>query len=122
MRRAGEIEEDFIKRINALSRDPEETLLPAEDDPKWHFGSRSIAAGSLHTDTWTGSGAELALRNQIAVVPVGGWWKDLVRQKRYDMSLRYVLILSITTADQEALLYSEVAQKITIATEIEIDT
>ena len=122
MRRAGELEEDFIKRINDLPRDPEETLLPAEDDPKWHFGSRSISAGSLHTDTWTGSGAELALRNQIAIVPVGGWWKDLVRQKRYDLPVRYALILSITTADQEALLYSEVEQKISIATEIQIDS
>jgi hypothetical protein len=120
MKRPDEPEPAFLGRLNELARDAEEIALPPEDDPDWHFGARSIAAGSLHCDIWSGSTAELARRDLIAVVPVGGWWKDLTRKKRFDSKIRYSLILSITTPDREALLYSSVQQKINIATPVEI--
>ena len=120
MKRLGETEAQFSSRLNELARNEEKTALPPEDDPDWLFGSKSVAAGSLHCDIWRGSAASLALRDLIAVVPVGGWWKDRVKEKRYDSKIRYSLIVSITSPDREALLYSEVQQKIATTVPIEI--
>ncbi len=119
MKRLGETDPQFLARLNEVARNEDDTALPAEDDPDWLFGSKSIAAGSVHCDIWRGSAASLALRDLIAVVPVGGWWKDRIREKRYDSKIRYSLIISITSPDREALIYSEVQQK--IATMLPID-
>jgi hypothetical protein len=32
--------------------------------------------GSLHSDFWFGSAADLAERDAVVVFPVGGWWKE----------------------------------------------
>jgi len=112
MKRLNETNAQFLARLNELARAEDEATLPAEDDPGWLFGSKSVVAGSLHCDIWKGTAASLALRDLIAVVPVAGWWKDRITAKRYDSKLRYSLIVSITTASREALLYSEVQQRI----------
>ena len=119
MKRDTETEEGFLKRVNSLARDAASTLLPAPPDPDWLFGNRSISAGSIHSDIWSGPGATLALRNKIIIIPVGGWWKDRVKAKRFDASMRYTLILSITSKDNEATLYSEVQQLIGIPVDVE---
>lgn len=120
MKRLGETEARFSSRLNEVARNEEKTALSPEDDPDWLFGSKSVAAGSLHCDIWRGSAASLALRDLIAVVPVGGWWKDRVKEMRYDSKIRYSLIVSIASPDRETLLYSEVQQKIATTVPIEI--
>ena len=121
LKRPGDTDPQFLSRLNEIARQEEENTLPAEDDPDWHFGPKSIAAGSLHCDIWTGPAATLALRDKIAVVPVGGWWKEKVRERRFESSLRYSLIVSITSPDRQVELHTEVAQVIesrTIAVDI----
>ncbi|MBB5346154.1 S8 family peptidase [Tunturibacter empetritectus] len=120
MRRVGETEADFIMRLNALARDADANVLPAQPDPDWHFGNQMISAGSLHSDVWTGSAASLALRNRIAIIPVGGWWKELKKEKKYGSSIRYSLIISITSKNNEALLYSEIKQLIQTPIAVEV--
>ena len=46
------------------------------DAPGWYFGQRLRDRGSLHSDIWEGTAADLASRHAIAVYPTGGWWRE----------------------------------------------
>lgn len=120
MQRVHETEDAFLERLNDLARDEDANVLPAVADPDWHFGNQMINAGSVHSDVWTGTAADLALRSRIAVIPVGGWWKERTKEKRFDSSIRYSLIISISSKDNEALLYSEIKQIIETPISIEL--
>jgi len=120
MQRAGESEEGFLQRLNDLARNDDEEVAAAVPDPDWHFGNQMINAGSIHSDLWTGSAEDLARRGRIAVVPVGGWWKERKKEERFNSSARYSLIISIISQDNEALLYSEVKQLIEADISVEI--
>ena len=46
------------------------------DDRTWDLGPERVAVrGSVHSDAWTGTAAQLASSNLIAIYPVGGWWR-----------------------------------------------
>jgi hypothetical protein len=121
LKRPGETAAVFRQRINRLERG--EIQLPeTEHDPRWIFGSRSVAAGSLHCDVWVGPGAELAARDVIAIHPVGGWWRDRPHLRRYDSRTRYCLVVSIASKEAEVELYTEIANLIGLGIDIEIGT
>lgn len=117
LKRALESEKVFLERVNSLERDggPRIQAIP---DEGWTFGSKNIAAGSLHCDVWRGRAVDLAARGKIAIFPVGGWWRDRAKLKRYSAQTRYSLIVSITSDEQNVRLYSEVANLISIATQV----
>jgi hypothetical protein len=119
LKRRGESDEEFRYRMNALEREIEPPLQ-ADPDPGWLFGSRSIAAGSLHCDTWTGSGAELATRDMLAIYPVGGWWRDRVRQRRVESRTRYALVVTISTDDEAIDLYAEISNQVEAAQAVQV--
>lgn len=109
----------FRQRINRLERDG--TQLPkADSDPRWVFGSQSVAAGSLHCDVWVGPAVELATRNLIAIRPVSGWWRHRPHLGQLHSRARYGLVVSITAEDVEIELYTEIANQIGIGIETEI--
>jgi Subtilase family len=121
LKRRSEDETVFHRRINRLERDGER-LPKAEPDPRWIFGSQSIAAGSLHCDVWVGPAAELAARDLIAVYPVSGWWRYRTHLNRYNSKARYCLAVSISSDNEEVKLYTEIANLIGIGIETEINT
>lgn len=119
LKRPTETESVFRQRINALER--ESGKLPKTSaDPRWTFGSQSVAAGSLHCDVWVGPAAELAARNLIAVYPVSGWWRYRKHLNRYNSRARYALVVSITANDSEIKLYTEIANLLGVATNVSI--
>ncbi len=72
-RRATESADDFRKRVNYHARAEDELQLTSESDSNvWFFGPQTRAKGSLHTDIWTGTAADLAQRGMIAIYPVSG--------------------------------------------------
>lgn len=110
----------FRQKINQLERDG--SILPESDpDPRWTFGSKSVAAGSLHCDVWTGPAAELAARDVIAIYPVTGWWKERPGAGKANAKTRYSLIVSITSEEQSADLYTEIANLIGVGIETEVN-
>jgi len=120
MKRRSDTGDVFRKRVNKLERALDERLPEAESDSRWTFGSQSVSAGSLHCDIWTGSAVELAARDQIAIYPVGGWWKYRPHLERHSSMARYSLIVSITSDDVEVKLYSEIAEYIRIAVKTQV--
>lgn len=117
LKRASESEKMFLERVNNLERDGG-PRIQAVPDEGWTFGSKNIAAGSLHCDVWRGRAVDLAARGKIAIFPIGGWWRDRAKLKRYSAQTRYSLVVSITSDEQNIQMYSEVANLISAAIQL----
>lgn len=108
-----ESKEEFIRRINLAARD-ENNGKPDTKSPsdKWILGSDLRNKGSIHSDIWQGTAADLSESNLIAISPVTGWWKERKHLNRYNSKTRYSLIVSIFTPEQDIDIYTPVAQQI----------
>jgi hypothetical protein len=93
------------------------------DSAKWLLGDKLRHRGSMHSDVWVGTAAELSERDVIGVYPVSGWWKDQPIRDRSELGARYALIVSIETDGEGVDIWTPVAQQVGIPIEeIEIDT
>lgn len=119
VKRPLESEADFRARINAAARDDEERVNRNDNDPNWVIGKKSRHKGSLHSDIWKGSAAELASRGAIAVYPSLGWWKTRPKLERYNQRIRYSLVVSINVPDVDVDLYTPIANQIGVPVVIE---
>ncbi len=109
---------DFKKRLNKLALAEDEAKPDgAHDNAQWQLGPQLRRLGSLHSDTWHGTAADLAQRGCIGVYPISGWWKDQPKRDRSALGARYALIVSIET--DAADVYTPVAQMIGMPIEIE---
>jgi hypothetical protein len=113
MRRPEESVDGFRKRINKKARGEGEKNPRLSTEKGWLFGAdQQQAPGSLHTDIWTGSAADLASKGAIAVYPVGGWWKTRPRLDQSDQGVPYSLVASIESPEVDADLWTPVAQMV----------
>jgi hypothetical protein len=88
----------FRRRINQVARAEVESFQGASSDAQnWVLGPTLRTRGSIHSDIWRGTAADLASKGYIAVYPITGWWKELRRQQRWDSVARYSLIVTIRT-------------------------
>jgi hypothetical protein len=55
---------------------------------------------------------EIADCNQIAVYPVGGWWKTRTSERCWEKQARYSLVVSLYTDAEEVDIYTPVANRI----------
>lgn len=109
----------FRQRINKRARDEEDgTYQGGGSDPNWLLGTQTRHRGSLHSDIWRGTAAELADRSMIGIYPALGWWKTLLRQERYNDRVRYSLVVSIKTEQSEVDLYAAIQNVVTARTAI----
>jgi hypothetical protein len=119
VRRPTESTDAFRQRVNRLARLEEERRPTTEpDSQEWYFGPTRRVVGSLHTDIWEGTAADLAQRGAVAVFPVNGWWKERPARDRSDEGARYSLIVSIETPGQDVDIWTPVATEVGIPIEI----
>jgi hypothetical protein len=104
---------EFRRRLNrqAVAEDGEQPTT-ASDSAEWVLGDRLRHRGSLHSDIWHGSAAELAERDVVGVYPVGGWWKEQPQRDRSALGARYALIVSVQTAAEGVDIWTPVAQEV----------
>jgi hypothetical protein len=115
----GENEDDFVGRINRLARDEGEH--PGTEGPgeRWLIGdARNV--GSIHSDVWQGSAADLAASNLVGIYPAVGWWRERHYLGRWNRRCRYSLIVSIESPVQDVDIYTPVAIQIGLTVPIEI--
>lgn len=110
-----EIEKSF-KSINkaVISEDEEETLTSS--NVNWLLGQQRNV-GSIHSDTWEGTAAELATSNLIGVFPAIGWWRERKWLGKVENTMRYSLIVSLSTeadVDLYTPIYTKIQSEITI--------
>lgn len=115
----GEIEEDFVQRINRRAREDDEHPGTEGAGDHWTLGE-TRNAGSIHSDIWSGTAAELATSNLIAVHPAVGWWRERHHLGKFNKQTRYSLIVSFSLPGQEIDIYTPVATALGIAAPIEI--
>ncbi|MTV24827.1 S8 family peptidase [Nitriliruptoraceae bacterium ZYF776] len=121
VRRPTESDLDFHKRLNKLALAPDERKPKgATDAPEWMLGEKVRDSGSIHSDIWSGTAADLAARGGVAVYPVSGWWKDVVSRDRSEEGARYALLVSIEAPEVEIDLWTPIANQLAIP--ITIDT
>jgi Subtilase family len=116
--RATETLDEFKLRINAHEREDDYDENHAGETGRWDFGVRGPVNGSIHSNIWHGSAAELAKRGYIAVHPTLGWWRTRPSEDRYNKSVRYSLIVSISTPEQAVDIYTPVANEVGINVEV----
>lgn len=114
--------EAFRKRINKAARDEEEDTEYGTDNRNWRLGDRLRRKGSVHSDTWSGTAAELAECGVIAVFPVTGWWKERPHLNCWNRQARYSLIVNIETDAEEVDLYTPIATQIGVPVERTVET
>lgn len=109
--------DDFRARVSKSEQD-EEGGLPSFGEPGWFLGPRGRDRGSILSDVWSGPAADLALRDHLAVYPIGGWWRENRREQRWDDAVRYALVISIHSPEEGVDIYTPVATQIGIAVEV----
>ena len=97
----------------AVSADTDVDAL-GEDSLSWAIGTQARHRGSIHSDIWKGSAAELATMKHILIYPVSGWWKTRPSANRYDDLARYSLVVSLDSPSTSVDLYQEVKTKVTV--------
>ena len=95
----------------------------AGNSSDWYLGEQARNKGSLHSDMWVGTAADLAERGVIGVYPVGGWWKEQPKRDRSADGARYALVVSIETEATDVDLWTPVAAEVGVpAKVVEIET
>lgn len=116
---ASESVDEFRKRKNEQALDDEEVKPESPEDQGWFLGARTRERGSVHSDIWSGSAADLAEREVIAIYPVSGWWKDQPKRDRSALGVRYALIVSIETSSEDIDIWTPVAAEVGVVIEAE---
>lgn len=110
--------DEFRKRLNQRALDEDEDRPSTGDSEGWFLGERARSKGSIHSDVWTGTAADLADRGVVGVFPVSGWWKDQQTRDRSALGAPYALVVSIETTAEEVDIWTPVAMQIGVSVEI----
>ena len=109
----------FRQRVNKQAREEDEKPLQLNTEAGWLFGrDHQTSSGSLHTDIWTGSAADLAAKEAVVVYPVAGWWKNRPKMDQSDKGVNYSLVVSIEAPKVEVDLWTPVYQQVSTVIEI----
>jgi hypothetical protein len=118
VRRPQETLDDLKKRVSRAAREEEEKYEAVGDTAGWALGPKVRTRGSVHSDWWTGTAADLANCGHIAVYPVSGWWRE-AKGNHWSKEARYALIVSIRTGKKKVDLFSELDAPIDLYTPID---
>jgi hypothetical protein len=115
--------EDFRKRLNLKALDEDEVRPGAGSDSEgWFLGEQARNKGSIHSDEWAGTAADLAERGAVGIYPVSGWWKDQPKRDRSKLGARYALVVSIETEAADVDIWTPVAQQIGSPVEVQVES
>ena len=114
VKRSLETLDAFRQRINRAAEAEEAGGTVATGSDEWLLGPMVRGRGSIHSDIWRGSAADLAGRDAIGVFPISGWWKEKPGLQRWDRSVRYALIVSIRAPGAEIDIYTAIANQISV--------
>jgi len=116
VKRSTETLNQFRQRINKAAEAEESgdvgaTSSSGADD--WVLGPIRDR-GSLHSDIWRGTGAELASRDAIGVFPLSGWWKEKPALQRWEREARYALLVSVRAPGVDVDIYTPIENSLAV--------
>jgi hypothetical protein len=86
---------------------------------RWLLDSNMVNKGSVHSNVWEGSAAELADMQHVVIYPVTGWWKTRKALKRAGASLRYSLLVTLEAENPALDIYTEIENAISVPVAID---
>lgn len=110
----------FRQRLNLRAANEEAGIVVDPGGPEWYLGNLRDR-GSIHSDIWTGTAANLANRAAIGIYPVGGWWRERANLEKYDKKARYSLMVTLSVPSVDVDIYSEIKAEIEAEAEIEVE-
>ena len=117
--------EDLAAFKRRLNKQTNEEDHPSEEtdggSERWTIGKNGHKFGSIHTDFFTTTAADLATCNLIGIAPVGGWWKTRMKFGRYNNKARYSLIVSLETDAVDCDIYTPVYNMVNVPIPTGID-
>lgn len=121
VKRAEESIDAFRRRINKMVELEElgSRVVSRTGTDNWLLGNIRNR-GSIHSDFWSGTAADLATRDAVGIFPVGGWWKDTPGSNHWNKEVRYSLVVSIRAPESEIDIYTPVMNAVRIQTRVEI--
>lgn len=117
--------QEFEGRISQAAQaedDARTSIRPFDADRNWLVGPTNRDRGCLHADIWRGTARELADCGVLAVYPAGGWWKYNNSSDRVGRSVTYGLMVSLTTPEVSADLYTPTAVQLGVPVPAELHT
>ncbi len=113
--------DDFRKRLNKLALgEKEKKPRTGGGSSEWVVGEVARSKGSVHSDRWKGTAADLAERGVVGIYPVSGWWKERRSHGATEGRGRYALVLSIETAAVGVDIWTPVALEVGVPVEEEV--
>lgn len=102
--------ENFVARVsNAITEDEREAYeKPGDTTDGWTLGDDLRRRGSIHSDTWNGTAAQLAGMEHLIVFPVNGWWRLRPQHRKYNSRIRYSLIITAESTGAEMDIYTPI--------------
>lgn len=116
----GETEDELIRRINKKARNAENGKPDTKSAANHWVIGQARDKGSIHSDIWEGTAAELSDSNKIVIYPGIGWWRERKRLGKYNKKTRYSLVVSISTPSEDVDIYTPVLAQVEIPVGIEI--
>jgi hypothetical protein len=110
--------DEFRKRLNSQALDEDDEKPGAGNaSAAWYLGEQARNKGSIHSDIWVGTAADLADRGVIGIYPVSGWWKDQPRRDRSEIGARYALVVGIDTDAEGVDIWTPVSTQVGVQTD-----
>jgi hypothetical protein len=101
----------FQRRISAAAELPDDQIDNTEET--WSI-KRVRSRGSIKKDFVTMSGADMAVRNKIAVYPKPGWYRTRKKLHKENTVVRYSLVVTIETSNVNIDIVTPVLNQIAI--------
>lgn len=105
---------NFIARVSsAVSKDDrDEYQKPDDTTDGWLLGDELRRRGSIHSDTWTGTAAQLAAMEHLVIFPVNGWWRLRAQHKKYNNRIRYSLVVTLESTGADIDIFNPIKSAI----------
>ena len=108
--------DNFIARVsNAISDDERNAYQkPGDTTDGWTLGDDLRCRGSIHSDTWSGTAAQLAEMEHLIVFPVDGWWRLRAQHKKYNNRIRYSIVVSLETVGTDLDIFTPIEASVKV--------
>ena len=112
----GQTVEDLKAKVSKIAADEfiRDNRVPVSGSTNgWLLGD-SCFRGSIHSDIWEGSAADLLSMRNIAVFPVTGWWRTRSSHDRAEGTINYSLIVTLESENPSLEIYTEISNQVDI--------
>ena len=121
---AGQSVQDFEAQWNKIAAEELRTANPEAEITKtstdgWQLGT-SAFRGSVHSDVWIGTCADLLSMGHILVHPVTGRWRTRPSQGRAEARAKYALLVTLEAENTTLDIYAELAAMLAVPMPVSI--